>query len=142
MVVVVGVLGYETRSGLVTRIGARARVSMRQDPKHEQLVHQDPRQNITHRKQVFPKRFMQPLVGCEDNRQQGCVTVGLSTIGADRWQRAVRRRWLGRNRCEYSLPDIEPLPEWTLGMVMWPGRQGEGGRVGEDQVIDIRILYK
>jgi hypothetical protein len=28
---------------------------------------------------------MQPLVGCEENCQQGCVTVGLSTIGADRW---------------------------------------------------------
>lgn len=85
---------------------------------------------------------MQPLVGCEENCQQGCVTVGLSTIGADLAVSGIRGRWLGRNRCEYSLPDIEPFPEWTLGMIMWPGRQGEGSRVCEDQVIDIRILYK
>ena len=54
----------------------------------------------------------------------------------------IRGRWLGRKRYEYSLPDVKPFPEWTLGTIVRPGRQGEGSRVGEDQVIDIRILYK
>lgn len=137
-------LGCETRRGRVTRIGAG--VSMWQDRRDEQLVYQDPCENITPRKKVFPKRLVQPLVGCKENCQQRCVTIGLTTIGADRWP--LQRRasagvgWLGRNRYDYSLPDIEPSSQRTLGMVERPGRQGEGSRVGEDQVIDIRILYK
>jgi len=43
---------------------------------------------------------------------------------------------------EHLLPDIEPLAHRTLGIVMSPGRQGEGSRVGENQVINIGILYK
>jgi hypothetical protein len=102
-------------------------------------VYQDPCENITPRKEVFPKRLVQPLVWCKENCQQRRVTIGLTTIGADRWP--LQRQWFGRNS-DYSLPDIEPSSQRTLGMVERPGRQGEGSRVGEDQVIDIRILYK